>query len=65
MLQYPTHLENIMFYRIIFGVCVWIIDTEETFELIPSEPLSRKELTGVVLTMNGAVMISKEPEVCL
>ena len=65
MLQHPTHLEYIIFFSDRFGICVWIINIEETFELIPYLTPSWKELTGVIVTINGAVASSKEPGVYL
>ena len=61
ILQHPKHLEEITFLRNRFGICVWIIHTEETFELIPSALPSWKELTDIIVTINGAVVSSKEP----
>ena len=41
------------------------INIEETFKLISSAPPSWKELTDIIVTINGAVVSSKEPEVYL
>ena len=59
------HLEERVFLSIIFGICAWIIHIEETFELIPYAPPSWKELTDIIVTINGAVVSSKQPEVYL
>ena len=54
-----------MFCSNIFGICVCIIYTEETFELIPSATPSWKELAEIIVTINGAVVTLKELEVYL
>ena len=65
MLQHPTHLEERIFCSNRFLICAWIVYTEETFELIPYAPNYWKELTDISVTINGAVVSSKEPEVYL
>ena len=61
MLQHPTNLEERIFCSIIIGICAWIINIEETFELTPSAPTAWKELTDIIVNINGAVMSLKEP----